>query len=98
LEISWNLRSDTRVDPFGEIENCQSGQHVKILRKRKYAIRMLAYNLFLLYKMDFAKETEYRQQIKTFRLKYIFSDREDYPNGQKCGDETFREISLSRDA
>jgi hypothetical protein len=35
-------------------------------------LRMLAYNLFLLFKMDFAKETEYRQQIKTFRLKYMF--------------------------
>jgi len=33
---------------------------------------MLAYNLFLLFKVDLAKETEYRQQIKTFRLKYIF--------------------------
>jgi hypothetical protein len=33
---------------------------------------MLAYNLFLLFKMDFAGEAEYRQQIKTFRLKYIF--------------------------
>jgi hypothetical protein len=33
---------------------------------------MLAYNLFLLFKMDFLNGTEYRQQIKTFRLKYIF--------------------------
>ncbi len=33
---------------------------------------MLAYNLFLLFKMDFARKTEYRQQIKTFRLKFIF--------------------------
>ena len=33
---------------------------------------MLAYNPFLLFKMDFAGETEYRQQIKAFRLKYIF--------------------------
>ena len=33
---------------------------------------MMAYNLFLLFKMDFAKGTEYRRQIKTFRLKYIF--------------------------
>jgi hypothetical protein len=33
---------------------------------------MLAYNLFLLFKVDFTKETEYRQQIKTFRFKYIF--------------------------
>jgi hypothetical protein len=32
----------------------------------------LASNLFLLFKMDFLGETEYRQQIKTFRLKYIF--------------------------
>ena len=35
-------------------------------------LMMLAYNLFLLFKMDFANGTEYRQQIKTFRLKYIF--------------------------
>ena len=33
---------------------------------------MLAYNPFLLFKMDFAGEAQYRQQIKTFRLKYIF--------------------------
>jgi hypothetical protein len=37
---------------------------------------MLAHNLFLLFKMDFAKGTEYRQQIacagKTFQLKYVF--------------------------
>jgi hypothetical protein len=33
---------------------------------------MLAYNLFLLFKMDYAGEAEYRQQIKTFRLKYIY--------------------------
>jgi hypothetical protein len=37
-----------------------------------FQLMMLAYNLFLLFKMAFAKETEYRQQIKTFRLKYIF--------------------------
>jgi len=33
---------------------------------------MLAYNLFLLFKIDMVKTTEYRQQIKTFRLKYVF--------------------------
>ena len=33
---------------------------------------MLAYNWFLLFKMDFVNGTEYRQKIKTFRLKYIF--------------------------
>ena len=37
-----------------------------------FQLMMLAYNLFFLFKMDFAKETEYWQQIKTFRLKYIF--------------------------
>ena len=37
-----------------------------------FQVMMLTYNLFLLFKLDFAGETEYRQQIKTFRLKYIF--------------------------
>ena len=37
-----------------------------------FQLMMLTYNLFLLFKMDFGKGTEYRQQIKTFRLKYIF--------------------------
>lgn len=37
-----------------------------------FQLMMLTYNLFLLFKMDFTNETEYRQQIKTFRLKYIF--------------------------
>jgi hypothetical protein len=33
---------------------------------------MMAYDLFLLFKIDFVSKTEYRQQIKTFRLKYVF--------------------------
>jgi len=33
---------------------------------------MLSYNLFLLFKFDFLGISEFRQQIKTFRLKYIF--------------------------
>ena len=33
---------------------------------------MLAYNLFLLFKFDSLPISEYRQQIKTFRLKYVF--------------------------
>jgi len=37
-----------------------------------FQLMMLAYILFLLLKTDFANGTEYRQQIKTFRLKYIF--------------------------
>jgi hypothetical protein len=32
----------------------------------------LTYNLFLFFKMDFANGTENRQQIKMFRLKFIF--------------------------
>jgi len=40
-----------------------------------FQLMMLAYNLFLLFKMDFAEKTEYRQQIKMFRLKYIFLAR-----------------------
>jgi len=37
-----------------------------------FQLMMLAYNLFLLFKFDRVKPLEYRQQIKTFRLKYIF--------------------------
>jgi hypothetical protein len=37
-----------------------------------FQLMMLAYNLFLLFKIDFVRTTEYRQQIKTFGLKYIF--------------------------
>ena len=37
-----------------------------------FQLMMLAYNLFLLFKMDSANGTDYRQQIKSFRLKYIF--------------------------
>jgi hypothetical protein len=37
-----------------------------------FQLTMMAYNLFLLFKMDRGIKTEYRQQIKTFRLKYIF--------------------------
>lgn len=37
-----------------------------------FQMMMLSYNLFLLFKFDFLTITEYRQQIKTFRLKYVF--------------------------
>jgi hypothetical protein len=37
-----------------------------------FQLMMLSYNSFLLFKMDFANGAEYRQHIKTFRLKYIF--------------------------
>ncbi len=35
-------------------------------------LMMLAYNLFLLFKMDLTNGTEYQEQIKMFSLKYIF--------------------------
>ena len=37
-----------------------------------FQMMMLAYNLFLLFKFDFLSISEYRQQIKTFRFKYVF--------------------------
>ncbi len=37
-----------------------------------FQMMMLAYNLFLLFKFEFLSISEYRQQIKTFRLKYVF--------------------------
>ena len=37
-----------------------------------FQMMMLSYNLFLLFKFDFLGISEYRQQIKTFRLKYVF--------------------------
>jgi hypothetical protein len=37
-----------------------------------FQMMMLAYNLFLLFKFDSLHISEFRQQIKTFRLKYIF--------------------------
>jgi len=37
-----------------------------------FQLMMLAYNLSLMFKIDKVKVKEYRQQIKTFRLKYIF--------------------------
>lgn len=36
-----------------------------------FQLMMLAYKLFLLFKLDSLRAVEYRQQIKTFRLKYI---------------------------
>ena len=37
-----------------------------------FQMMMLSYNLFLLFKIDSLEPSEYRQQIKTFRLKYVF--------------------------
>jgi hypothetical protein len=37
-----------------------------------FQMMMLSYNLFLLFKFNFLCISEFRQQIKTFRLKYVF--------------------------
>lgn len=37
-----------------------------------FQLMMLVYNIFLLFKLDNLSICEYRQQIRTFRLKYIF--------------------------
>lgn len=37
-----------------------------------FQLMMLAFNLFLLFNFDSLSVAEYRQQIKTFRLKYVF--------------------------
>jgi len=37
-----------------------------------FQLMMLSYNLFLLFKLYFLGISEFRQQIKTFRLKYVF--------------------------
>jgi Transposase DDE domain group 1 len=37
-----------------------------------FQMTMLSYNLFLLFKFDLLGISEFRQQIKTFRLKYVF--------------------------
>ena len=37
-----------------------------------FQLMMLAFNLFLLFQFDSLSVAEYRQQIKTFRLKYVF--------------------------
>ncbi|HEY5157520.1 MAG TPA: transposase, partial [Anaerolineales bacterium] len=37
-----------------------------------FQMMVLSYNLFLLFKFDSLCISEFRQQIKTFRLKYVF--------------------------
>jgi len=58
-----------------------------------FQMMMLSYNLFLLFIFDSLHISEYRQQIKTFRL-ICFSCWEDFQNGKICGFETFSKISV----
>jgi hypothetical protein len=57
-----------------------------------FQMMMLSYNLFLLFKFDFLCISEFRQQIKTFRLK-CFSYRENYQLSKTCGHEAPSKIS-----
>ena len=40
--------------------------------KTVFQMMMLSYNLFLLFRFDFLRVSEFRQQIKTFQLKFVF--------------------------
>jgi Transposase DDE domain group 1 len=62
-----------------------------------FQIMMLTYNLFLLCKKDFEKGNGIPAANQNLPVEVHFPGRKDHPNGQKRGDETFREISLSRD-
>jgi len=59
-----------------------------------FQLMMLSYNLFLLFKLEFLGISGFRQQIKTFRLKYVFLGRENYQNGKICGDEASGKIPV----
>lgn len=61
------------------ISNEKRGNAENYIKEAKYDMAvshfsndMLSYKIFLLFKFDFLDISEYRQQIKTFRLKYIF--------------------------
>jgi len=48
-----------------------------------FQIMMLVYNIFLLFKKDNTSEVEYRQQINTFRLKYVYVSGKIITTGRK---------------
>lgn len=48
-----------------------------------FQIMMLVYNIFLLFKIDNTSENEYRQQINTFRLKYVYVAAKIVTSGRK---------------
>ncbi len=52
-----------------------------------FQMMMLSYNLFLLFKFDSLDSSEYRQQIKTFRLKYVFLCSKNNQNRKICNHE-----------
>jgi hypothetical protein len=58
---------------------------------------MLAYNLFLRFKMDMVKRMEYRQQIKTFRLRYVFLAGKIIRTARSVVMKLSKQIPISRD-
>ncbi len=52
-------------------------------------LMMLAYNLFLLFMMDFAGEAELPAANQDVPIEVYFLGREDCQNGEKCGAEAF---------
>jgi hypothetical protein len=54
-----------------------------------FQLMMLAYNLFLLFKMDFANGTEITAANKGKQVEVHLSSWQDNPNGQTSGDEAF---------
>nr|WCS70400.1 Mobile element protein [Salmonella enterica subsp. enterica serovar Rissen] len=58
-----------------------------------FQMMMLSYNLFLLFKFDSLDSSEYRQQIKTFRLKYVFLQQNNQ-NRKICNHEVVGKLSV----
>jgi hypothetical protein len=66
------LKTEFPIKVFCEAMNFARRTFYDIRPEKPGDKELLTYNLFLLFKIDFLRTTEYRQQIKTFRLKYIF--------------------------
>lgn len=59
-----------------------------------FQMMMLSYNLFLLFKFDSLDSSEYRQQIKTFRLKYVFLAAKIIKTARYCNHEVVGKLSV----
>jgi hypothetical protein len=75
VEISYEKRGNAEND-IKEAKYDMAVGHLLLksfwANEALFQMMMLAYNLFLLFKFDSLHISEYRQQIKTFRLKYVF--------------------------
>jgi hypothetical protein len=68
-----------------------------------FQLQMLVYNIFLLFKKDNTSGNEYREQIKTFRLKYVFVAAKIIKTGRQlvmkcCKNYGFKEVFLKATA